>query len=501
MTIVDSASSYRRGTRGRAKLGVVALFAAIAVYYAFLLTNGGFDFFADEALGRVFNHMLAQLLHGHFDMDPAVMGREAFLRNGKTYSYFGIFSALLRLPLLLTGGLATVTISRLSCWLALLLCALAQWWSLALVWRGMARLRPGRTVYFACLAALLLSGPQLTMTFTAWIYNEPILWAAGFVMMFNAIVLRGFVRQRALERGDLMALAALTGLAVNARVAEGLGLTISFGLILLLVAHSAVQARADRRSTALAFLLAFVRDRRIVPSVVVLCLGLAVAGTVNYGRWGNPLVFADNLANIQLIEDAARAAAIRNHGDLNLLRVPTGFLYYFFGVDLRVPFPHFFAAYYDGAGWPRSLMVLTSAATLVLFSLGLAEFFGPLRRQKMWPFLAAAFIGSFCIFFLMLCLAFVGYRYRMDLVPFLALGAVLGVPRLYRLAAERKWRHVVAVMVVLTAASVLVSHVDLLQAKLTSFALSEVDQERVARATEPLSKLFAKQVAPAAPYP
>jgi hypothetical protein len=496
MAFVDSAGSEDRRTRGATLLNV-AVFTAVAVYYAFLLTNGSFDFFADEALGRLYNHMLERLLHGQFDMDPAVMGREAFLRNGKTYSYFGAFPALLRLPLLLTGGLATVTISRVSCWIALLLCALAQWRALDLVWPRRAAARTAPALYFICLAALLLSGPQLAMNFASWVFNEPILWAAAFAMMFNAIVLRSFVRQRQLDRGELIMLAALAGLAVNTRATTGVGMIAALALILLLVAWSATQSRmAPLGSAARAFILSFVRDRRIVAPVVVLAAGLAVAGIINYGRWGNPVVFADSLAHIQVIENATRAAAIKK-GDINLLRVPSGFLYYFFGMNPRAAFPQFAIDYYDGIGWPRGILIATSAATLVLFAFGTADLVGGLRRQPIWAILVAAFIGSFCAFVLTLSIPFLNYRYRMDLLPLIALGAVLGVPRFYRLVVERSGR--IAVFAGLTMASILVTHAELLQAKLSSFALSEAERARVAQATEPLSKLFEQEPAPPAP--
>ena len=72
------------------------LLGVIAVYYLFLLSNGTFELFAPEMFDRVFDNMLVHLLHGEFTVDWSVIDYEAFTRNGKTYSYFGIFPALLR---------------------------------------------------------------------------------------------------------------------------------------------------------------------------------------------------------------------------------------------------------------------------------------------------------------------------------------------------------------------------------------------------------------------
>ena len=79
------------------RIGFAALLAVIAVYYLFLLSNSTFELFAPEMLGRAFDNMLVHLLHGEFTVDRQAIGFEAITRNGKTYAYFGIFPALLRL--------------------------------------------------------------------------------------------------------------------------------------------------------------------------------------------------------------------------------------------------------------------------------------------------------------------------------------------------------------------------------------------------------------------
>ena len=79
----------------------LALLWALGVAYIILLTSVTVD--ATPATGRVFNEMLVRLLQGRFDISPATIGNEAIIYKGRTYAYFGIFCALLRLPLLLVG--------------------------------------------------------------------------------------------------------------------------------------------------------------------------------------------------------------------------------------------------------------------------------------------------------------------------------------------------------------------------------------------------------------
>src|SRR5438128_4907859 len=92
--------------------GIVLLcMVPAAAYYAILICSNygaiepGFQpsapgLFTPVHYGRVFNSMLLHLLQGSFDVDPEAIGREGFVRDGLTYSYFGIALALLRLPFL-----------------------------------------------------------------------------------------------------------------------------------------------------------------------------------------------------------------------------------------------------------------------------------------------------------------------------------------------------------------------------------------------------------------
>ena len=87
---------------------VMLVFIA-AVYYLFLAMDGSFNFMKPVELaarGMTFNSMLEHLLRGEFDVDPAAVVFEGIIRDGRTYVYFGILPAFLRLPLLPTGARA-----------------------------------------------------------------------------------------------------------------------------------------------------------------------------------------------------------------------------------------------------------------------------------------------------------------------------------------------------------------------------------------------------------
>ena len=108
----------------RGNVAIAAALTALAcVYYFALLTDGDWNPFGTELCALLFNDMLAHLLRGEVTIDPAIIRGEAFIRNGQTIAYWGIFPAFLRLPLIPLGVLYELQIARLSCWLAV--CGLA----------------------------------------------------------------------------------------------------------------------------------------------------------------------------------------------------------------------------------------------------------------------------------------------------------------------------------------------------------------------------------------
>src|SRR3954447_24410004 len=140
------------------------LLALAIAYYAFLLENGTFRLFAPEPLGTLFNDMAQRLLRWDFTIGLDIVRQEAFFRDGQVYTYFAVFPAVLRVPFILLG-FPDIPLSRLSCWMALSIAASAQTSIILLVCRMArpARLRP--VLVLTCTASLLLTGPQLGLTF------------------------------------------------------------------------------------------------------------------------------------------------------------------------------------------------------------------------------------------------------------------------------------------------------------------------------------------------
>src|ERR1700678_4558504 len=110
----------------RRNLAIACVSAAIFLYYWALLTDGAF--FAAEPVryGLTFNSMIDYLAHGRFDVDPSIILHEGFLRDGRTYSYFGVTPALLRLPLLFLPQFRDIDFTTFSCAIAATLGAIVK---------------------------------------------------------------------------------------------------------------------------------------------------------------------------------------------------------------------------------------------------------------------------------------------------------------------------------------------------------------------------------------
>src|SRR5205814_5853639 len=199
-----------------------ALIAGVAAYYLFLLSNGTLQLFAPEMLDKVYNSMLAHLLHGEFNVDPEAIGFEALTRNGNTYAYFGVFPALLRLVAMPFTDIVQVELARLSCLSGLIIFVALQLRALLVVHYSLPAASRRRELLAVMVAATLLSGPQVYLLGSAEIYHESILWAAAMAAGSNLIIVRAVFTEHRLDGRDMALLAILAGLAINTRPSIGL---------------------------------------------------------------------------------------------------------------------------------------------------------------------------------------------------------------------------------------------------------------------------------------
>jgi len=466
-----------------AVIGLVCLLSSI--WYLVLLTDGTLDLWHPTPLGRVYADMAARLLQHDFTIDPVAIDREAFHRDGKIYSYFGIFPAFFRMPFAL-AGVAIPPLARLSCWAALTIAAVLQASMLLAVYRHLPRTAHARTACVAALIALLFTGPQLGLTFSAWIYNEPIVWGVVLELLFIRIVLGRILEGEVLSLGDWTLLGALAGLAFLTRPTDAVGMSIGLGCLgLYFPLAAAAGGRLSPRAAAASVL------RNAAAAAILFTPLLLLTLYVNWQRWGTPFEFMPMGLSTQTIEDPRRMRVYREYGSFELLHAPVAVIYYFFGMPGRSFFAEHIDRIFDEVAWPRSAFAVTSTAVLALAGAGIAALLRPRPDLPAYArgAIAALAVGPAIGGGLLLFIAYLHYRYRYGFVPFFALCAVLGVMALSRLD-HRHGRLAARALLVLTLANVAISHLDLLQAKFASFALSEEERAALAARVGPLSRLF-----------
>ena len=447
--------------------GFILLLAVIAVYDTFLLGNGHMRLIAPEQLDRAFGSMLRHLLRGDFGVDADAIGFEAFTRNGQTTTYFGIFPALLRLLALPFTDVAQGGLSRLSCLIAMVLFVGLQLRTLWLVHDAEPAEARSATVLTVVAVATCLSGPQLYLLGSATIYHEPVFWAGAMGAAYNLVLLRGVLVRHALSAGDMAVLAGLAVLALNTRASVGAALCLTTGLLVLL----ALFANGWRG------LFGRVLRAEVGWPVLVLAVGVAVAGTVNFERWGSPFSFADFRYYDFAHRQPQRLEMILRYGELNPMRIPIGILYYATGIPYLLKFfpvfNEYFRSHFDGLEAPPFSGLFVNPLTVVLAGVGLWRI---VRRPPVLPghgvmVLRLALIGHAAAIVLVCSAMYLAMRYRMDFAPFMTLAAFIGYPVVMQAARGAHGQAVRTAGIMLCLAGILASHYLLLVHKVWSIGV------------------------------
>lgn len=153
----------------------IACLAVMIVWYPLLTCVLGFAPSEPLPFGLAFNSMAEHLIAFRFDVDPDAIGAEGFDLGDRTVSYFGIFCALLRVPLVLTPGLAGTDVTWWSCLIATWLATWFQLRAIALTWKRDAT--PRQTWLAAGLLISVMLGGQHIQFLRPSIYQEVINWA------------------------------------------------------------------------------------------------------------------------------------------------------------------------------------------------------------------------------------------------------------------------------------------------------------------------------------
>ena len=411
---ISSATPLQEASRERLQL---LLLWAAGVACAGLMIASKVDI--DTVKGMVFNEMLVRLLQGRFDMSPATIGYEAFVYKGHTYAYFGIFCALIRLPLLLVGQIgANATKLSVLCAAAVSLGARLAALNLAL---GRAQ-GVSRGLRLTILGGVTLGGESLQYL-RPDIYQEVCSWGAALAAVFVLLAVLRVLGERRRAGWLYAGMASMAGLALLCRVSYGLGLSAALGAMLC------VEAWRGRSRLA--------QLKTLAPAAVILALFMVATGGVNAARWDDPFAFVPMRYQRVLVQGQPdRLQRMERYGEVNVRRIPFALQYYFAPVwelqdrkgDMLLQKTQL--KLFDCVELPPSSLLLSDAVVCLLAGAGLWAL-ARRRAPVSDPALAwGALAGLACSGALMLVALSLAFRYRMEFYPALDFAACIGAASL-----------------------------------------------------------------------
>jgi hypothetical protein len=403
-------------------LGVCAF---IFVYYWTLLSDGRFFLIAPIPLGLTFNSMIEYMSRGRFDVDPAIIGFEGFVRDGRTYAYFGVLPALLRWPLLIWPRFAGVDFTAFSCAIAATLAAIAKLATVRQARQVMGDAPYARRVTLFVVAIVIFGGAQVQFL-RPTIYEEPLHWASAIAAAFVLLAFSWCVDAQGRRAWHLVAMATLAGLCLLTRVSTSIGLYAACGGVMWTMMIAAWGGRRQGASIGSAFRAA------VVPSLILVAFAV-VCGFINYERWRWPLTFMDFRYYNLLPPGDPTLTIVATYGYFSLSRLWFALSFYFFPIWMIIGSDGHFLFHatqerlFHVVEPPPATFLASDPFLCLLTCLGLAWLWRArdtaTDRLTAWPVAIGLLIP--CI--LMLIAISVVFRYRMEFYPFFEFLALFGL--------------------------------------------------------------------------
>ena len=214
------------------------------------------------------------MLAGRLSVPTGSLLIEAFIHDGRTYTYFGLFPSLLRIPVLvvthsLDGRLTAL--SMLAAWLVTALFAPLLIWRVRVFSRGQVPLGAAETVALGALVGAITGGSVLVfLAASPNVFSEDLAWSVALTLgsLFGLLgVLERPSRGRVVFSGVLILAASLT------RAPTGYACVI--GAVLVAIWFASGQSGAQNR-------------RWWAPVLAAGIVPLAVGCAVNMAKFGVP---------------------------------------------------------------------------------------------------------------------------------------------------------------------------------------------------------------------
>jgi hypothetical protein len=377
------------------------------------------------------------LFHGHLHLPNGYAGIEAFVHDGRQYTYFGLFPSIIRMPILLVtsrlDGQMTGP-SILVAWCVTALFSALMLWRLRILMRGEAVVGRAEAASYGALMATIMGGSViLYLAATPSIYNEDFAWSIPLTLG-SLFALLGVLERP--SRGRVITSGVLILCANFDRSPPGWACSIAA----LLIAGWFALGRGEASNR-----------RWALPMVAVGMVPFLVSCVVTYAKFGIPvgLPMADQ---VWATVNAHRRYFLAVNGGraFSFAFLPSTLTAYFQPLGIRLsgifPFvapPAAPAAWLAGAvldqSYPTASFTDTSPLLLLLGCWGAVAAFRPravgkVRLTRIILLGAAAGAGGVLLWGL------ISQRYLGDLMPFFIIASGIGLIDVWRHLENRARR-------------------------------------------------------------
>jgi len=375
------------------------------------------------------------MFHGHLALAKGSLGLEGFVHDGRTYTYFGLFPSIIRMPILLVtsnlDGKLTTTYTLLS-WLLTGLFASLTLWRVRYLVRGDSVMGRAEATAYGVLMGTFMGGTiWMLLAETPFVFNEDIAWSICLTVG-SIFALLGVIERP--SWGRVVASGVLILCANLDRSTTGWACVVGAGLIALwfLLGRGGQENR-----------------RWFVPVLAAGLIPLAIGCAVNYAKFG-VLFGVSNFEQVWTQVNAYRREflAANHDAEEGTVFVPTNIATYFRpdGLGFSRVFPYItlptspptalggvlFDRLYRTASLPASTPLL-----FLLSIWGLVTAFRPKAIRKVARtrllLLASGSAGAALMLW-----GYIAPRYLGDFVPFLVLASAVAMADIFRRLEGRR---------------------------------------------------------------
>ena len=430
-------SELDRGRRRFTWAAVIAI-AVTAVPFVWILFSdwGPFQLLRPAVYQDNFYDLQARaMFHGHLSLPNGSLGLEGFVYDGRTYTYFGLFPSIIRMPILLVtsslDGRLTAPYMLLA-WLLTGLFASLTLWRVRFLVRGDSAMGRAEASAFGVLVAAIMGGTiWMLLAATPFVFNEDIAWSICLTLG-SIFLLLGVIERpswgRVIASGVLILCANLDRSTTGWACAVGAGFIALWFLL-------GLGGRENRRW--------------FVPVLAAGVIPLVVSCIVNYSKFG-VLFGVSNFEQVWTHYNAYRRKflAANHDAEEGTIFVPTNIVTYFRpdGLGFSRVFPYLtlpaspptalggvlFDRLYRTASLPASSPLLFLLSIWGLVTAFRPKSIGKVARTRLL-LLAAGSAGAALMLW-----GYIAPRYLGDFVPFLVLASAVAVADIFRRLEGRR---------------------------------------------------------------